>query len=89
MQLIYCTEESSFFNIIPEHSDATFAILARVQKVRRDGNRTFFFLHSQPSTNSHIHFLITVESANSQAMSVPHLQRSSRLLGNRDTCQDK
>jgi len=54
MQLIYCNEESPFCNIIPEHGE-TFPFLARVQKVRRGRNRTFFFCirnHSRTATST-------------------------------------
>jgi hypothetical protein len=64
MCLIYSTEVSSFFNTIPENTEAFFPSW---QEFKNSVAVEIGLLHSQPFTNSHLHS-ITVESATSRVL---------------------
>jgi hypothetical protein len=55
VSLIYLTEVSLFFSIIPEHIEAFGHISFIAAEIR--------LLHLEPFTNSHFHFFIIVECA--------------------------
>jgi hypothetical protein len=76
MQLIYFIEVSLFLSIIPEHIDA-FSPFGHGFK--NSVAAQIVLLHSQPFTNSHLHFFITVESATSQML----LQRLRQMEARR------
>jgi hypothetical protein len=59
MWLIYSTEVSLFFNIIPEHIDA---LAPSWHEFKNFVAVEIGLLHSQPFTNSHFHFFVTVET---------------------------
>jgi hypothetical protein len=65
MQLIYSTAVSSFSNTNPEYTDAFVPCWQEFKNsVAADAGP----LLSQPITNSHFEFFITVESATSQVL---------------------
>jgi hypothetical protein len=72
MQLIYFTEVSLFFNIIPEHIDA---FVPPWYDFKNPVAVEIDLLHSQPFTNSHYKFFIVVESTTCQVL----LQRPKQM----------
>jgi hypothetical protein len=62
MWLIYSTEVSLFFRLVPEHTDVF------VPRVQNFVAVEIGFLYSQQFTYSHSNFFITVESATSQVL---------------------
>jgi hypothetical protein len=76
MQLINSTDVSLFFNIIPVYND-TF--VPSWHEFKNSVAAQSGPLHSQPFTNSHLHFFITVELATSQVL----LQRLRQMEAQR------
>jgi hypothetical protein len=65
MLLIYSTEISLYFNIIPKHTDA---FVPSWHKFKNSVLVEIGLLHSQPFTKGHFHFFITVENDDLQML---------------------